>query len=137
MLNAIVLIPSASAAVDLSSDAGAEVCSGTAVTFTCRASAAAAVATRWRYDGESRIVVSGDSAVPLGLFVVTVIDAESNSTFLTTTATVSVTSELSGTNITCEDFPMTEVDVATLPDITGSVYYFMQVIQIPAIDKAW
>ncbi len=74
----------------------------------------------------------------LGPFVmVTLIEAESNDTFVTTTATVSITSELSGTIITCEDFPMTEVDIATLPDIKGNVYYLMQVIQIPAVGKAW
>ncbi len=43
MLN--VIIPSATAAVDLSSDAGPEVCSETTVTFTCRVSAGVAV---WR-----------------------------------------------------------------------------------------
>ncbi len=115
------LIPSASAAVDLSSDAGPEVCSGTTVTFTCRVSAAVA---RWRYNGSAPVTVAdGEGATPLGPFTVTVIDAESDSTFVTTTATAPITSELSGTNITCEDLPLTEVDSATLPDITGQVCY--------------
>ncbi len=113
-----IVIPSASAGVVLSSDAGPEVCSGTTVTFTCRASAGI---VRWRYDGSAPIaVVEGNAATTLGPFEVAVIDAESNTTFVTTTATAPITSELSGTNITCEDFPLTDVQVATLPDITGN-----------------
>ncbi len=89
MLNAI--IPSASAAVDVSSDAGPEVCSGITVTFTCRASAIVAATARWRYDGEDRILATGASASFLrSVVMVAVIDAESNTTFVTTTATVNV-----------------------------------------------
>ncbi len=113
-----IVIPSASAGVDLSSDAGPEVCSGTTVTFTCRVSASAA---RWTYNGSALVTVAdGEGAIPLGPFTVAVIDAETNSTFVTTTATAPITSELTGTNITCEDFPLTDVQVATLPDITGN-----------------
>ncbi len=113
------IIPSASAAVDLSSDAEREdVCSGTTVTFTCRVPAQIAL---WAYNGQqvTRTVLDTITAL-LGPFVVTVIVAESNSTFVATTATVNITSELSGTSITCANFAMTETDIATLPDIMGN-----------------
>ncbi len=120
-----IIILSASAAVDLSSDAGPEVCSGTTVTFTCRVTA---VAARWRYNESAPVtVVEGNAATILGPFTVAVIDAETNSTFITTTATAPITSELSGTSITCEDFPLTEVQVATLPDTTGKIYTYVLV----------
>ncbi len=75
--------------------------------------------------GSSALVESTTSDVFPRPFVVTVIDAESNSAFLTTTATADITSELTGTSITCEHVLLTKVEVATLPDITGITYYLM------------
>ncbi len=115
----VLLFLSVSAAVELSSDAGTEVCSGTEVTFTCTASDTPSV--RWRYSETLTTVVVdflGAMQPPLGPFTVELVTG--NSTFLISTATAAITEGVNG-SLSCEEhFNPSVIDTITIPGIRGN-----------------
>ncbi len=114
----VLLLLSVSAAVELSSDAGTEVCSGTEVTFTCTA---CTPGVRWRYsETPAPVLVDflGGVQPPLGPFTVELVDG--NSTFLISTATAAITEGVIG-SLSCEEqFDPTVIDSTTIPGIRGN-----------------
>ncbi len=106
---------SASAPVELSSDAGTEVCSGTEVTFTCTASTDL---VRWRYSGEaaSQSIDITTGVQTLGPF--TVAPVAGNVSFLISTAAAAITEELNG-SLSCET--ATDSDSKEIPNVKGNL----------------
>ncbi len=114
----VLLFLSVSAAVELSSDAGTEVCSGTEVTFTCTAST---LGVRWRYSElpATNVVVDFMSTMqPLGPFTLEVVNG--NSTFIVSTATAVITEGVNG-SLSCEEqFDSTAIDSTAISGIRGN-----------------